>query len=309
MAGPRQLVAPPLFVDRSYGLLSVVQARFEPQDPHWANGVTYQTLCGIGGSTLDDFCITGNAPSKSRNMTTPVRGATPFTVFTEVDCAPIGYTPEELTSRTIDALTRIEPWQVEFSFWTGSVSPTGSSGQPTNTAYPHLAANAQVLDQTGAQSIILQTAAATVTGSTVVDIVEGIGLLEAAMGNCYDGQPVIHVPMILAEQGFRAGVFKVNGQHLETNGGKSLVALGAGYPGTAPDGSITPGASWLYATGQVFAYRGPIQSFALRESLNRSTNQTKMIAERTYVLGWDCCHFGVAVSNGGIVTGQVGSPT
>jgi hypothetical protein len=303
------LVPPPIWVDRTYGLLSVVQARFDTADQHWRNGVTYQTLCGAGGSTNDDFCVTGSAPRMSRNMTTPLRGATPFTVFTEVDCSPVGYTEAELEARAVDALTRIESLQVERSFWTGSVNPTGGTSSDTTIAYPHLAANAQVNDPASTiQTIVLQTAATTVTGSTVVDIVEGINLLETAMGNCYNGQPVLHVPMSLAEQGFRAGVFKVNGNHLETQAGKSLVALGAGYTGSAPDGSYTPGASWVYATGQVFAYRSAVEAWNLKQSMNRSTNTTLMQAQRTYVLGFECCHFGVPISLGGIVTGIVGAP-
>lgn len=317
MPGPRDLVAPPTWVDRTYGLLSVVQPRFEPVNPdgtpytHWRNGVTYQTLCGVGGSTNDDFCVTGSAPSKARNMTTPLRGATPFVAMAEVDCAPIGYSVAEQESRALDALTRTESLQVERSFWTGSVSATGAPSSDFTIVYPHLAANAQVLDPASTiQQIILQTAAVTVTGNTVVDIVEGINLLETAMANCYNGQPVIHVPFSLAEQLFRANVVRINGQHLETNGGRSLVALGAGYTGSAPDGSQTPGAAWIYATGQVFAYRSAAQLVApLGQSINRATNLVKMIAERTYVLGFECCHFGVPISVGGIVTGIVGSPS
>ena len=307
MPGPRNLVPPPQFVARNFGLLSVVQPRYDEPDQHWQNGVTYQNLCGIGGSTFDDYCVTGSAPSKVANMTTPLRGATPFVVFAEVDCPPVGYSEAEIEARVADALGRVEPWQVERSFWTGGINVTGGPSGAATTAFPHLAANAQVLDPATVQAIILQPAAVSVTGSTVVDIVEGIGMLEQAMGTCYDGQPVIHVPLQLAEQGFRAGIFKTNGNHVETQAG-SLVALGAGYTGSGPDGTSIAGALWIYATGQVFAYRSSVLRFRLRDSIDRNENQTKMIAERTYVLGWDCCLLAVPVSEGGIVTGIVGAP-
>ena len=307
MPGPRNVVNPPTFVDRSYGLLSVVQARYGDPDSHWRNGVTYQNLCGIAGDTNDDFCATGNAPSKVKNMTTPIRGALPFTVFAEVDCPPVGYTPDEQQARARDALTRTEGFQVEQAFWTGSVSPTGGAVQSGLTVLPHLAHNAQILDSQSVQTIILQTAATLVTGNTVVDIVEGVGQLESALGFCYAGQGVLHVPLELIEQGFRAGIFETRGSQMFTKAG-NLVAAGAGYPGTGPDGTILQGALWVYITGQVFAYRSAPEAFDFRTTVDRSKNTVKTIVERTYVLGWDCCHFAVPVSVGGIVTGVVGAP-
>jgi len=71
---------------------------------------------------------------------------------------------------------------------------------------------------------------------------------------------------------------------------------------------VTPGALWIYLTGQVFAYRSSAEEFDFKSSFNRAENTAYMIAERTYVLGWDCCHYAVPVSVGGIVTGVVGSP-
>ena len=39
----------------------------------------------------------------------------------------------------------------------------------------------------------------------------------------------------------------------------NLVAAGAGYPGTAPDGSDpAAGTSWIYGTGPVFIYRSDV---------------------------------------------------
>jgi hypothetical protein len=298
MPGPRQLVDPPTFVDRNFGLLSVVQARYDQPDPHWRNGVTWQNLCGIGFTTFDDYCVVSGAPLKQPTHTTPVYGATPFTPFAEVDCSPVGYDPQFEEARAADALGRSESWQVEYAFWTGSVAASG------NNTYPHLAADTAVLDEGVLPSITLQCAATTITGSVILDVVEGLGRLEAALASCYNGQGVIHVPMILGEQLFRAGVAKVDGAQIKTQAG-NLVALGAGYPGTGPDGTSISNAVWVYATGPVFAYRSAIERFRFRDSFNRSENTAQMIAERTYVLGFDCCClFALPISVGGIVTGQ-----
>lgn len=302
MPGPRQVVVAPTFVDRNFGLLSVVQARYDEPDAHWRNGVTWQSLCGMGFTTFDDYCVTGGAPPKQATHTTPTFGATPFTPFAEVDCSPVGHDPQFDQARAADALGRTESWQVEYAFWTGSVAASG------NKAYPHLAANTTTLDAGVTPTITLQCAATTVTGSVILDVVEGIGRLEAALGNCMNGQGVLHVPMILGEQLFRAGIAFTDGAQIKTKAG-NLVALGAGYPGTGPDGTSLSNAVWVYATGPVFAYRSAVESFKFRDSLNRADNTAQMIAERTYVLGFECCClFALPISVGGIVTGQPLSP-
>lgn len=299
MPGPRQLVAPPPFVDRNYGLLSVVQARYdELGDQHWRNGVTFQNLCGLGGSTFDDFCVTGVPAAKAANVTTPVQGATPFTAFAEVECSPVGYSREEERSRAIDALTRNESWQVERAFLSGRASTTN------NIVYPHLAASATVLDNGTIPTITLQCATTMVTGSVILDVVEGIGRLEAAFANCSNGQGVIHVPTILAEHLFRQGIARIEGAQVRSQLG-NLFAIGAGYDGRGPDGTYINNAVWVYITGPVFAYRSGLETFAFRESFDRANNTLKTIVERTYVLGFDCCClFAIPISVGGIVTGQ-----
>src|SRR5574342_622894 len=299
MPGPRLLVDPPTYTDRPYPLWSTVQDRSAlATDMHWRNGVTFEPVCGIAGTFYDDYCLETNPTNKAATNSTPKRGAQPFVVFAEVDCSPVGYTQEEQRARAAEALTRTEQNQVEAVFW------TGAAGGDANIGYPHLAANTAVVEASGLVVITLQCAAATVTGTTVLDITEARGRLEAAFTACSGAQGTIHVPYILAEQLFRANAVKPNGAQLLTQTGH-LVALGAGYPGTGPDGSSIPNAAWIYMTGPIFAYRTAVEQFAFRETFDRSENTVRTIAERTYVLGFDCCClFAVPVSVGGIVTGQ-----
>jgi hypothetical protein len=92
---------------------------------------------------------------------------------------------------------------------------------------------------------------------------------------------------------FKSQVIEVRGGVLMTKSG-NLVAAGSGYPGTGPSGqAITPTTSWMFATGPVFAYASQTRVNDLRTALDRSTNTVKYIAERTYVIGWDCCHAAV----------------
>jgi hypothetical protein len=302
MAGPRALASPPTFDPRNFGLLSVVQARYDEPDAHWRNGVIWQDTCGLGGNTYDPFCLpegTGNTPAdKADNIDWNTYGANPFNVFAEVDCSPVGYSQEEQRARAVDALTRTEAYQVENVFW------TGTAGGDADKVYPRLAANAAVTDATLFPVVQLQCAATAVTGSTILDMVEGLGRLEAALAACYQGKGVIHVPVLLAAQMFQWNLVEASGGQLRTKMG-NLVAIGAGYPGTGPTGTLISNALWIYATGPIFAYRSAPETFAFREMFDRTTNTLKTIVERTYVLGYSCCCLpATPISVGGDITGQ-----
>lgn len=296
MAGPRLIVNPPTFTPSPYGLLSVAQQVNTDGTPHWQNGITWQSRCLVpmGQLTYDEcIAVTGSGgpppePStKTDVLDLTLRGATPFTAYAKFDCALVGM--DEALKIATDALAQSEPWQAERAFWTGLVD-----GRVI--AFPHLAANAEVLD---AQSIELQSPASIVITGAAVDVATGLGLLESALADCYNGVGVIHVPVkLLPTLQAYSLVIAQNGKLKTLNG--NLVAVGAGYPGTSPSGvAAAAGESWMYATGAVFMYRGEVQVPPDRvSSVNRATNTREMIAERTYVLGWDCCHHAVLVDLG-----------
>lgn len=300
MAGPRLIIEPPSFASSSYGLLSVVQTP-DNLSPHWQNGVTWQSRCmepGMGASTYDEcIAVTGvgvvpEPSAKVHNVHQVLRAATPFTPLTRFDCSPVGLGDAHALAQA--ALAQSETWQVERAFWTGLVD-----GKPI--AFPHLAANADVFDpQGGAQ---LQSAATVVTSGTAVDVATGLGLLEEGLANCYNGQGVIHVPTRVIPTLDMHGIIRIVDDHLETLRG-NLVAIGGGYPGTSPAGaSAAAGEAWIYATGAVFLLRGDVRiQPTTPDSFDRSTNTVQQIAERTYVLGWDCCHVAAQVHVGVPVT-------
>jgi len=305
VAGPRLPVDAPPFTPSPYGLLSVV--RFPSGDsPHWQNGVTWQSHCLVdqGGTTYDE-CIavtgTGSIPepsTKTDNVDSINRGATPFTPYVRFDCSAVGLINAQ--SAATDALNRSESFQVERSFWTGLVDGK-------TLAFPHLAANTTVND---AQGILLQSPASiVVTGA--FDVATGLGLLEEALASCYNGMGVVHVPVKLlptliannlVKREGRDGVNGQLGRQLRTGNG-NLVAVGAGYPGTSPAGAApATNQAWIYATGAVFGYRSSVFFTQVADSLDRSTNMLQLIAERNYVLGWDCCHVAILVNLGVPVT-------
>jgi hypothetical protein len=316
MPGPAVEVSPPTTKPSPYGLLSVAQ----PATPgaageHWRNGVYYGALCGLtannpgGAVTFDDFCAVSGVASKAETAERFWRGATPFSAYAQVECSPVAGFWESTSfadaqELAAQALQQSEGWQVERAFWTGS-PPVGAVNLQV---YPHLAANTVVLSPStfsGSFSVTLQTAATVITGT--VDPVEGLGWLEKQLANCYGQQGVIHVTPLIAVALDSYGLLKKVGAQLQTLAG-NLVAVGNGYPGTGPDGTQTSGVEWMYATGQVFIFRSDQVQFRREESLDRTENTLKQIAERTFVLGWDCCHFGIPISTGGRATGTVSSP-
>jgi hypothetical protein len=251
-------------------------------------GLTYDeclVVTGAGGGPVVPM------PTQTGNVTQTTRGATPFTVIAEFDCSPIN--DQDHVQIAQDALAQAEPWQVERAFWTGV-----AAGQPV--VWPHLASAANVLDQ---QGIILQTAAVVAASgaggaSNPNDIADGLGQLEGVLADCYDGIGVIHVPQFALPTLDAYGLVRVQGGVMKTLNG-NLVSVGAGYPGTSPAGAARAvGQTWMYATGAVMLYRGRPALRAKPESFDKAENTYRMIAYRTYVLGWDCCHAAVLVGLG-----------
>lgn len=310
---PRTYVAAPSFTPLPYGLLSTLEPDIRrPANNHWQFGVNYEPICAESNTTFGDcFAVSGNglgivgdAPRKIATATVARRGATPFTVFSEVDCSAVGFwdRAEEVVG---NSFTQSEQWQVEYALWTGL-----ADGQIT--VFPHLAANTVVVDEFG---ITLQTAASPASGvSTPLDIVEGLAQLEAALSDCYDGVGVIHAPRTLIAPMADAHLIVETSNGYRTVGG-NIIVFGAGYRGTSPAGILTPGQAWMYATGAMFIYQSRAQVLPVHptrgrgeNSYDRANNTVKAIVERTYVIGWDCCHIGVNVSTGGIATGAVVAP-
>jgi hypothetical protein len=291
VVGPRPIVDAPTFVPSPFGLLGVLTPS-STTDPHWQNGVTWQSFCmdPMGATTYDEcLVVTGvgdvPAPSvKSGNVDLTTRAATPFTAYARFDCATVGYTTEDFARIGTTALTQSESWQVENAVWTGL-----ADGKPV--VYPHLTANAEAVDASG---YTLQLATSVpVTGA--VNAVVGLGLLEKSLADCHNGAGIIHVPVKLLPTLDAYGVVRERNGILKTLNGNT-VAVGAGYPGTSPT-NVDPGdtQAWMYATGPMFLYRSQIRVMPYRESVNRSNNTVEMLAERTYVIGWDCCQSGILV--------------
>lgn len=278
------LVQPAGFTPAPYGLLSVAESRTSPS-PHWQAGAIWEDLCGPPGTTYelcftDSPTVTGAAPAKTSGAVHEDFAATPFTVYSRVDCSAVGFY-EDSEAEGVQVLTRWEQWQIEYAFWTGIVA-----GVP-NVAYPHLAANADVFSTVDNATLQM---AATVPSMTPRDPATALGIVENALADCYAGIGVIHIPVELIPRFIQAYVIYRDGARLRTYNGNYVVA-GAGYPNTSPAGAVVPsdGSGWIYATPPVFIYRSPLRTISARETLDRNIDTVEALSERTVLLGYSCC--------------------
>lgn len=298
MVSSRDWTTPPPFTPLPYRLRDAASGpdqfvghqklgyMYQPDDCNLPN--EYRTACEAEAG-----------PEKEPTGGANWRGGDPFVLYTWLDCTLVGQDYEQLRQRTENAHANNVQTMVEEIFWTG--------GTQANVAYPHLAANAEVTDVVGGSTVTLQTSATTITGT--FDIVEAIGLLEGAMAECYGGTPFIHMPRTaLAHMAANHLVVQKNNRLL-TPGGSVIVAA-PGYPGTSPAGAEpATGRTWIYATGSVKWMQSDVKFTArdVRQALGRSTNTPVLVAEQWFGLAWDCCHFAIDVSLGGVVTGAVNS--
>jgi hypothetical protein len=150
--------------------------------------------------------------------------------------------------------------------------------------FPHLAADTEVFDG----DVVLQTVATpVVTGGA--DVAQALGLLEQQLADCYAGQGLIHVPRSVLPTLAAWNLIVERDGRLYTMAG-NLVVAGTGYTGSGPDGTApAAGTAWIYATGAAWGYRSDPYVTRLRDSLDRTSNTLRMLAERTYLIGFECC--------------------
>lgn len=283
------------FTPPAFDLLTTATSLELPANSHWRMGIQWQPMCPDADGTYGECTSPDGTPLPAPKDDTwgwETRGATPVTIYSRIDCAPVGEW-SELSDDNRQALLRSESRELERIFATGEVE----EGSGTVAQWPHLGANVAVIDGDD----LLQPAATVVTAIPQT-IETGIGMLEAAMRDCYPGLATLHVPIRLGSLMAEAYLLTQRGSLMFTSSVGSKVILGD-YPGTSPAGVATPGVTWVYATGPVFYQREPVpHSFTPVESLDREVNTLGMIAERTYVIGWDCCLLAIPILNGEDVT-------
>ena len=243
-------------------------------------GVHYQTaLCGEGfGYEVE--CIDdqdSKAAAWTENGLTTVTGL-PFIVFATMQCGSVGYTNTEEEAFILERLKGVEQSVVE------EVFSTSALGQG-----PGLVAADGITTVTGA-------------GDSVVNV---LSELERARycgftGNLtqYGPPGILHVAIPVLNALKAEHVVEWDGTRWRTPMG--TVVSGGCYANNDPAGAApADGVFWMYLTGQTTIWRTPdsdVQIAPVEGSLDRTTNQYMMLAEREYVVAYECGGFAKAVT-------------
>jgi hypothetical protein len=188
----------------------------------------------------------------------------PFVVMATAVCAPVGLGEDRANRLVVDRLKAGEQAAVEDIF------SRGTFGQA-----PSLANNASATTLTAA-----------------ANVVNALGALESWLYARYGPAGTLHIPAVAA-----AEVMAVTGVRYDTASGIWLTAMGTkvsfgNYSGlTAAGAAPAAGHTTFYITGQVTIWRDSDSDIFVApygQVLNRSTNQAYMLAERNYVLAFDC---------------------
>lgn len=277
---------PPVLVEKPtpslplrYGLF---QAAVGPLDlpVHARNGgLRYVTSLCDDGFGYEINCI-GSTASKAAEFSagsTTVLGL-PFIVAATVTCGTVGFTYEEQRAFVLERLRGVEQSVVESIF----------------------------SDSTFGQQPGLRTADGIVTvagaGDSVVDVLSELERARycGAVGNTarYGPPGYLHAPIPVFNALKSEHMIEFDGTRWRTPMG-TVVSAGC-YSNNDPAG-VAPadGVFWMYLTGQTTIWRTPdseVQIAPVEGSLNRTTNQMLMLAEREYVVTYECGGFAKAVT-------------
>jgi hypothetical protein len=252
--------------DQRYGLFEVANGPLDLPPHAGAGGLVYQTsLCQVPyGYTVK--CVP-DAKTLTHQLGT-VTG-TPFVVVADTLCGTLGHNEAEWVNYVTDRLTAGEQLIVENIFGTGvfGEGPSLANNNPNATLLP-----------------------------IATNISGGIDALEAWLYAQYGPTGILHIP-IMANSAVYSDfhIFRDTGGIMRTPMG-TKVSFG-NYGNLLPDGTApTAGNAVFYITGQMSIWRAPdIFVSPYGPSIDKTTNQIKMFAEREYVMAYDCFVAGIQV--------------
>lgn len=255
-----------------YGLLQAAIGPLELPIHARMAGLRYiNEICGEGvGYEMN--CIDALDTKEFTNGLEIVTGV-PFVVYSTILCGSVGFTQAEFNRMAVSRLLSVEQTIVEQVFGSGSVGQAPSLANNTPAA----------------------TVVATL-GDTVVDV---ISELENAIycTSQYGAIAYLHMPLAVLNEAVSQHLLSWDGTRWRTPMG-SIASAGC-YSNLSPVG-VAPadGVFWIYATGGTTVWRSPdsaIQVAPIEGTLNRATNQQLILAEREYVVTWECAAYAKSV--------------
>lgn len=277
---------PPVLIEKPtpsmplrYGLL---QAAVGPLDlpVHARNGgLRYVTALCDDGFGYEIECLPDqNSKTAEFSLGTTTVTGLPFIIAATVTCGALGFTYDEQRAFVMERLRGVEQGVLE------NIFSTSSLGQG-----PGLVTADGITTVTGA-------------GDTVRDV---LSELERARycgftGNVtrYGPPGYLHVAIPVLNALKQEHLVDWDGTRWRTPMG-TVVSAGC-YANNDPAGAApADGVFWMYLTGQTVIWRTPDSDVAVAPvegSLNRTTNQMLMLAEREYVVTYECGGFAKPVT-------------
>lgn len=275
---PELIENPALGTAPRYGIFSAALGPYELPVHARNGGLRYVTsICGDGfGYEIECITAQNSKAAEFAAGTTTVTGI-PFIVAATVTCGTVGYTFEEQRAFVVNRLKGVEQTMVEQIFSTGAFAQA-----------PSLLAASNIATLVGGG----------VTAVEVVSELERAMYCGGSLGFTYGPQAVLHMPIPVFNELKSQHLIDFDGTRWRTPMG-TVVSAGC-YAGNSPLG-VAPadGTFWIYITGQTAIWRTPdsaLQIAPIEGSLNRATNQMMMLAEREYVVTFECGGYAKAVT-------------
>ena len=254
-------VSPPSRSRLSYGLFSVAEL-VDVTDPHELLGAQWTPLpCHRPELWPGECSNEGEEREKTYAEQPDIVHALPFAVYGSFHCTLPGYRVSDAQERAREHLLSGEQKAAEYAVWTGSQGNT-----------PYLASpDAVDLGTVDCSSALFSL----ITEFTDTEVA---------------GTPVVHMPRSMIPW-ITFHLYRDSGKLLTTQG--NPVVAGAGYTeaNVGPGGDPAPeGSWWVYVTGPVKIRRGPVDMVPTTgaQGFNTRTNNITALAERSFVIGWDC---------------------
>jgi hypothetical protein len=277
---------PPVLIEKPtpsmplrYGLLQAAVGPLELPVHARNGGLRYVTSLCAEGFGYEIECI-GDQNSKASEFalgTTTVTGL-PFIIAATVTCGTVGFTEDEQVAFVMERLRGVEQSMLEEIF---STSTFGQS--------PGLITGDGIITVTGA-------------GDTVRDVLSELERARycgfGANDTQYGPPGYLHVAIPVLNALKQEHLVEWDGTRWRTPMG-TVVSAGC-YANNDPAGAApADGVFWMYLTGQTVIWRTPdsdVQIAPVEGSLNRTTNQMMMLAEREYVVTYECGGFAKPVT-------------
>lgn len=269
IAGPIYVQAPALAPSR-WGLIDAGDLVPE-SNPKFRNGIQFEPLGCAGPAKLSATeCLPAGDPEVDPrdfgDNGVPLQTADPVILYNGFTCKAVGISDADMKARASAALAAGESTGLERAVW-------------------------------GLASTRLMDPDTEVLTGSAVPLVKGVGLLEEYVSDNYGGVPIFHAPRKVSSH---AG----EKQQVRWDGGKPVTTVGSrwsfgAYQNTDPDGAAAAvDTAWIVATGRVQIRRSDVavRPANREQSFDRVNNTIFALAERTYVVSWECFRAAVLVS-------------